>query len=99
MQRSYELVEVKDGRATIKIRSALITPIRDGMILAQLIQMSPCGTIVFDLENGRINLPHADHRQNRNRRDRRKQFDASQKQTGRTLDRPAKKSGETKKSS
>ncbi len=54
MQRSYELVEVKDGLATIKLRSGLITPIRDGMILAQLIQMSPWGTIVFDLKNGRL---------------------------------------------
>jgi hypothetical protein len=54
MQRSYELLEVKDGLATIKLRSGLITPINDGMILAQLIQMSPSGTIVFDIENGRL---------------------------------------------
>ncbi len=54
MQRSYELTEVKDQRATIKMRTALITPIRDGQILGQLIQMTPSGTIVFDLEHGRI---------------------------------------------
>lgn len=54
MQRSYELVDVTDGLATIKLRTVLITPIRDGMILAQLIQMTPEGTIVFDIKNGRI---------------------------------------------
>ena len=54
LQRSYELTEVKDHLATIKMRTALITPIRDGRILAQLIQMTPSGTIVFDLEHGRI---------------------------------------------
>jgi hypothetical protein len=54
LQRSYELVEVADDLATIKLRTALITPIRDGMVLAQLIQMTPEGTMVFDLKNGRM---------------------------------------------
>jgi hypothetical protein len=54
MQRSYELVEVANDLATIKLRTVMITPIRDGMILAQLIQMTPEGTIVFDLKNGRM---------------------------------------------
>lgn len=54
MQRSYELVEVTNGLATIKLRTVLITPIRDGMMLAQLIQMTPEGTIVFDVKNGRM---------------------------------------------
>lgn len=54
MQRSYELVKVENDLATIKLRTVLITPIRDGMILAQLIQMTPEGTIVFDLKNGRM---------------------------------------------
>ncbi len=54
MQRSYELAEVKDNLATIKMRTALITPIADGRILAQLIQMTPSGTIVFDVDRGRL---------------------------------------------
>jgi hypothetical protein len=54
MQQSYELAEVKDGLATIKLRTGLITPINDAMILGQLIQMAPKGTIVFDIENGRL---------------------------------------------
>jgi hypothetical protein len=54
MQRSYELVDVADDLATIRLRTVLITPIRDGMILAQLIQMTPEGTIVFDVKNGRM---------------------------------------------
>ncbi|MCA9071007.1 MAG: hypothetical protein KDA84_18900 [Planctomycetaceae bacterium] len=54
MQRSYELVKVDGNIATIKLRTGLITPTRDGMILGQLIQMSPNGTIEFDLEKGRI---------------------------------------------
>ena len=54
MQRTYRLSEVKDGLATIKLHTALITPINDGMILAQLIQMTPKGTVVFDLDNGHL---------------------------------------------
>lgn len=54
MQRSYELVNVVDNVATIKLRTGLITPTRDGMILAQLIQMAPNGHIEFDLNKGRI---------------------------------------------
>lgn len=54
MQRSYELESVNGNLATIKLRTGLITPTRDGMILGQLIQMAPKGTIVFDLEKGRI---------------------------------------------
>jgi hypothetical protein len=54
MQRSYELVDVTDGLATIKLRTVLITPIRDGMVLAQLIQMTPEGSMVFDVKNGRM---------------------------------------------
>ena len=54
MQRSYELAEVKDNLATIKMRTALITPIRDARILAQLIQMTPSATITFDVKRGRL---------------------------------------------
>ena len=53
-QRSYELTEVRGNLATIRMWTDLITPIGDGAILAQLIQMTPKAEIVFDLENGRI---------------------------------------------
>lgn len=54
LQRRYELVDVTEHLATIELRTALITPTRDGKILVQLIQMTPKGKIVFDMEKGRI---------------------------------------------
>lgn len=50
--RRYELVSVEGNLATIHVRNTVITPVRDPAIRAQLIQRSPEGEIVFDLENG-----------------------------------------------
>jgi hypothetical protein len=54
LQRRYSLKSVKDGLATISIKTRILTPIRDPKILTQLIQRTPSGTAVFDLARGVI---------------------------------------------
>jgi hypothetical protein len=52
--RQYELTGVKDGVATVRLTTSVITPIHDPALAAQLIQKAPGGTIQFDLERGLI---------------------------------------------
>jgi hypothetical protein len=52
IQRNYRLVAVKDGRATIELRTAVLTPVQDPAIAGQLIQREITGNLVFDLERG-----------------------------------------------
>ncbi|MBT4866659.1 MAG: hypothetical protein HON53_16270, partial [Planctomycetaceae bacterium] len=52
--RRYSLTSVKDGLATVSISTRILTPIRDPKILTQLIQRTPSGTAVFDLDRGVI---------------------------------------------
>lgn len=47
--RKYTLKSVKDGKAEISLSTALITTIRDPAIKVRLIQQSPSGTILFDI--------------------------------------------------
>ncbi len=54
IQRSYKLMDVKDGRAVIEFRTAVLTPITDPTIGAQLIQREILGKVVFDIERGLI---------------------------------------------
>jgi len=54
LQRSYKLTEVKNGRAVIELRTAILTPINDSAIAAQLIQREITGKTVFDIEQGLI---------------------------------------------
>jgi hypothetical protein len=54
IQRVYKLVEVKDGRAVIELRTAILSPITNGAVEAQLIQREISGKIVFDIEQGLI---------------------------------------------
>ena len=52
--RSFELLKVADGLATIRSRTSLFTPMNDPEILRQLVHQMPDGTIEFDLQGGRI---------------------------------------------
>jgi Family of unknown function (DUF6263) len=54
IQRVYKLLEVKEGRAVIELRTAILTPVNNGAIAAQLIQREITGKIVFDIERGLI---------------------------------------------
>jgi len=54
IQRVYKLSEIKDGRAIIELRTAILTPVNNGAIAAQLIQREITGKIVFDIERGLI---------------------------------------------
>lgn len=54
LQRQFELKKVEGHLATIGVKIAIITPIADPAILAQLIQRTPSGTIEFDIERGEI---------------------------------------------
>ncbi len=54
LQRRYRLESVKAPLATISLRTSVLTPVNEPMIRAQLIQREPKGTIVFDIEQGRI---------------------------------------------
>lgn len=52
--RTYTLESVKDGIATIQLKTAVLTPVNDPAIRAQLIQRTPSGTIRFNIEDGLI---------------------------------------------
>ncbi|QDT65112.1 hypothetical protein [Calycomorphotria hydatis] len=52
--RKFQLKSVDNNIATIQMRTALLTPVRDPAILMQLVQRLPAGTIEFDLEQGQI---------------------------------------------
>ncbi len=52
ISRKYRLVSVEGSQAVIELKSTLLTPVREPEILAQLIQRTPQGTIVFDLDRG-----------------------------------------------
>lgn len=54
MQRAYKLAEVKDRKATIEFRTAILTPVAAPAIAAQLIQRETAGKIVFDIEQGLV---------------------------------------------
>jgi len=54
MLRKYSLKSVSRGIATIDLKTAVLTPVRDAGIRAQLIQRTPTGTIQFDIEKGLI---------------------------------------------
>lgn len=54
IQRSYTLAEVKDGRAVIEFRTAVLTPVQKPSIAGQLIQREIAGKAVFDVVRGLI---------------------------------------------
>jgi hypothetical protein len=52
--RRYEFVSVKGHLATISLHTSVLTLVRDPKINMQLIQRTPSGTIVFDIDRGQI---------------------------------------------
>lgn len=54
MQRTYKLLQVRDGLATIEFNTVILSPISDPSMSAQLIQRETAGKITFDIENGLI---------------------------------------------
>lgn len=54
MQRTFRLAEVKQGRALIELRTAILTPVQDQAVAGQLIQREISGKIDFDIERGLI---------------------------------------------
>ncbi|MFV0442728.1 MAG: hypothetical protein ACK5Q5_04055 [Planctomycetaceae bacterium] len=54
LKRNYTLTSIEQGIATIELDSMILTPIQDPTIAAQLIQRTPSGIILFDVEQGRV---------------------------------------------
>lgn len=52
--RKYEVESIEGSRVTIKMESTVLTPVKDPMLIGQLIQRTPSGTAVFDLEKGQV---------------------------------------------
>lgn len=54
MMKSYELSSVEGNIANITFRTGLITPVSDPEILRQLVQLTPTGTVEFDIQQGQL---------------------------------------------
>jgi hypothetical protein len=52
LRRTFRLASVQGKLATISMKTAVLTPVQDPSISAQLVQRQPSGTIVFDREAG-----------------------------------------------
>jgi hypothetical protein len=53
-RQQFKLEDVKNGIATISMETAVLTPVRDPAIEAQLIQRAMQGSVRFDIEAGRV---------------------------------------------
>jgi hypothetical protein len=53
-QQKYSLERVKNGVATIRMATVVLTPVHDPAIEAQIIQRQTQGTIRFDIDAGRV---------------------------------------------
>ncbi|MBI3465230.1 MAG: hypothetical protein HY000_19565 [Planctomycetes bacterium] len=53
-RQTFKLADVKDVLATIEFTTAILAPIDDPQIEAQLVQHRPAGTVQFDLRRGLI---------------------------------------------
>ena len=54
MQRLYTLKSVENGKATIDVRTIVLSPIRDPLEEGQLVQRTPSGTVIFDIAGGKL---------------------------------------------
>jgi hypothetical protein len=52
--RKFQLDAVEGNIARISMNSTVLTPVKDPMIIGQLIQRTPSAKIVFDIEKGQI---------------------------------------------
>lgn len=53
-QQRYTVDAIKDGVATIRVETVILTPINDPVIEAQLVQRETRGTVKFDIAQGRV---------------------------------------------
>lgn len=53
-QQRYLVESIKDGIATIRVETQILTPINDPVIEAQLVQRETRGTVRFDINRGRV---------------------------------------------
>jgi hypothetical protein len=54
LKRTFKLADVTNGVASIELRTAILAPVEDPAIAAQLIQREITGKISFDIERGLI---------------------------------------------
>lgn len=54
IQRSYKLSKVEAGKATIELKTAILSPITNPSIASQLLLREVAGKIKFDIERGQI---------------------------------------------
>lgn len=54
MQRTFTLTAIEDGNAIINMRTISLSPVRDPFQEGQLLQRTPSGTLVFDIEAGAL---------------------------------------------
>jgi hypothetical protein len=52
--QKFNLEEVRDGVATIRMSTVILTPVREPAIEAQLVQRESSGVVRFDIDAGRI---------------------------------------------
>lgn len=52
LQRTYRLTALEAGRATIDLETIILTPLSDPELESQLIQRTPSGALVLDVEQG-----------------------------------------------
>ncbi len=52
--QSFTLDEVKDGIATIRVATQILTPIHDPALEVQLVQRESTGTVRFEIASGRV---------------------------------------------
>lgn len=53
-QQRFSVDSIKDGVATIRVETVILTPINDPVIEAQLVQRETRGTVKFDIARGRV---------------------------------------------
>jgi len=58
LQRNFSLTRLADGRAEIDLETIVLTPVHDPEIERQLIQRTPSGVIVLDVERGVVLSRH-----------------------------------------
>ena len=54
IRKRYTLQKVLTGVATIRVKTEVLTPVREASVQAQLVQQLTAGTIKFDVDAGRV---------------------------------------------
>lgn len=60
MEQRFTLEEVKTGVARIRMKTLVLTPIRDPAVEAQVVQFAADGEVRFDIEAGRVRSQRTD---------------------------------------